>query len=148
MSITTVRDLLAAMQSEDVSEAEKNLQGMTTHPQFFQWIYFIMSNPQQEGTFPYHSDWIKTIASSFISSVFAASVNEQNWDIIFQGIIKILQESNIKQLDKRIFQKSIIKSIETGTLCTFSAYPQKTDKNGLESSINASKTSSIMTLPF
>lgn len=46
MSITTVRDLLAAMQSEDVSQAEKTLQGMTTHPQFFSWIYFIMSNPQ------------------------------------------------------------------------------------------------------
>lgn len=35
ISMTTVRNLLVEMQSEEVSAAEKTLRSMTTHPQFF-----------------------------------------------------------------------------------------------------------------
>jgi hypothetical protein len=42
------------------------------------------------------------MTASFINSMFTENVNEENCESIFAAIVKILMDSNIKQLDKRI----------------------------------------------
>ena len=52
------------------------------------------------------------MAASFLNAMFLATEGEVSTSAALEAILKVLLEPNVKQMDKRIFEKSIIHNLE------------------------------------
>ena len=59
----------------------------------------------------HYAERVKTIAASFLNSRFIETVGEENLEVIYEVLVRILAIDGLKDIDKRLFERSIIRCL-------------------------------------